>query len=447
MTGLLRTYAFASLVIMIVAGSVMFVHHRAVLVKSIEAIAETSSVTTARMALHPIRNVLADYVEAANRSDRDSRAANMPVALQESFRELLRDSRVTRIKIYNRRGLVIYSTRADQIGSAHEDNPGFATAMAGSVSVQMVYRDTFNTFDQTTEDDNLVQTYFPVRRMPATPVIGVFEVYTDVNALVVQVERTELAMLVGTAATTASIYLALLALVYVSERQLRAQRKIIEEKNALLERFSLQSMRREESDRKKFSGELHENLAQSLSAVKLALENVRGSEPAKRGELQDAIIPHLTSAIGHARSIAEDLHPLGLDEFGLGRTVRAMLREFANDRPLVGVAQEITVDEAAITTVLKTAVYRSVYALLNFVRGRPEVKQLRLSLQSAGGELELRFEDDAQAVATAMRSKEGAGDPHGLAGELGERVTISKGSLSVIGGESGAPVLRATWQL
>jgi signal transduction histidine kinase len=447
MTGLLRTYAIASLVIMAVAGTVVFVQHRSALVSSIEAVAETSSVTTARMALYPIRALLADYVEAANQSDRDPAAARMPMALQESFRELLRDSRVTRIKIYNRRGLVIYSTRANQIGSAHELNPGFATAMAGSVSVQLIYRDTFNTFDQATEDDNLVQTYFPVRRLPTTPVVGVFEVYTDVNALVVEVERAELAMLVGTVAVVACIYAALLILVYISDRQLRAQRKIIQEKNVLLERFSLQSMRREESDRKKFSSELHENLAQSLSAIKLALENVRGSEPAKRGELQDAIIPHLTSAIGHARSIAEDLHPLGLDEFGLGPTVRAMLRELAHDRPLVGVAQEITVDEAAIPTMLKTAVYRSVGALLNFVRDRPEVKQLRLSLQSAGGELELRFEDNAQAVATAVQSKEGAGDPHGLAGELGERVTISKGRLSVIGGESGAPVLRATWQL
>lgn len=447
MTGLLRTYALASLVIMVVAGSAMFFHHRAVLVKSIEAIAETSSVTTARMALHPIRTVLADYVEAANRSDRDLAAAKMPMALQESFRELLRDSRVSRIKIYNRKGLVIYSTRAERIGHANEANPGFATAMAGSVSVQLIYRDTFNTFDHVTEDDNLVQTYFPVRRLPTTPVIGVFGVYTDVNALVVQVERTELAMLIGTVAMVASIYLSLLALVYISDRQLRAQRRIIEEKNALLERLSLQSMRREESDRRKFSGALHENLAQSLSAVKLALENAHGSEPASRIGLQDAIIPYLKSAIGQARAIAEDLHPLSLDEFGLGPTVRAMLREFADDRPQVEVAQDIAVDEAAIPAVVKSAVYRSADALLNYVRGRPEVKKLRLSLRSDAGALELRFEDDAQAVATAMRGKHGAGDLQGVADELAQRVTISKGSLCVTGGESGAPVLRAVWQL
>lgn len=447
MSGLLRTYALASLVIMVLAGGAMFFHHRTVLVKSIEAIAETSSVTTARMALHPIRAVLADYIEAANRSERDPAAAKMPVALQQSFRELLRDSRVTRIKVYNRKGFVIYSTRAAQIGTGQEDNPGFATAMAGSVSMQLIYRDSFNTFDQATEDDNLVQTYFPVRRLPTTPVIGVFEVYTDVNALVVEVERTEFAMLVGTVAMVASIYLALLALVYMSDRQVRAQRKIVEEKNALLERFSLQSMRREESDRRKFSSELHENLAQSLSAVKLALETVSGSESASRGGLQDAIIPHLKDAIGQARSIAEDLHPSSLDEFGLGPTVRAMLREFADMHPLVEVSQDIAVDEETIPTVVKGAVYRSVDALLNFVRGRPEVKKLHISLQSDRGELELRFEDDARAVATAMQSKHGAAEAHGLAAELGERVTMSKGSLIVTGGEAGAPVLRAAWQL
>jgi signal transduction histidine kinase len=443
MPGLLRMYAFASLVVMAVAGALMFFHHRAALVHSIEAVAETSSVTTARMALHPIRALMADYIEAANRSDQDPTAAEMPPPLQASFFELLRDSRVARIKVYNRRGLVIYSTNSGQIGSPQEANPGFSTAMAGSVSVQLIYRDSFNAFDRATEEDNLVQTYFPVRRTPAMPVIGVFEVYTDVNALVLEVERTELTMLVGTVLMIGFIYTALLLLVFMVERQLRAQRRIIEDKNAQLERHALQRLRREQSERRKFSSELHEGLAQSLSAVKLALENVRGRGPDNRSELLEAVIPHLSSAISHARSIAEDLHPPGLDAVGLGPTIRALVNEFTRDRPAVKVTQDIAVDEAAIPLMLKSAVYWSVDTLLHFLRGRPEVGRLRLSLRSDGGRMELRIEDDAQAVAAAMRG-DGASE---LAGELDERVTSSKGSLSVIDGEGGAPLLRAAWQL
>jgi len=447
MSGLLRTYALASLVVMFAAGAVMFLHHRSALVHSIEAVAETSSVATARMALYPIRALLADYIEAANRSDRDPTAAEMPAALQEAILEILRDSRVARIKIYNRRGLVIYSTHPGQIGSPQEANPGFSRAMAGSVSMQLIYRDTFNAFDRATEDDNLVQTYIPVRRMPAAPAIGVFEVYTDVNALVLEVERTELSMLVGTVVMIGFIYAALLLLVYLAERQLQAHRSIIEEKNAQLERHSLQRLQREESDRRKFSSELHEGLAQSLSAVKLALENVRGRGPEKGGDPLNEVIPHLSSAISRARSIAEDLHPPGLDAIGLGPTVRALLREFSKDRPAVKLTQDIAVDEAAVPVMLKSAVYRSVDTLLNFIRGRPEVGGLRVSLQSDGGTLVLRVEDDAQAVATAMQGGQDIDVLPELAGELDERVTTSRGSLSVIHGETGAPVLRAAWQL
>jgi len=446
MKRLFRTFSFISLAIMIVAGWAMFAHHRSILVGSVKTVAEAASLTTGRMALHAISAKLTDFIEATNRAVDNPKVPPLPTALEEAISELLRDSRIVRVKIYRRNGTVIFSTRREQIGGDQEANPGFATAMAGKVSVQLIYRDAFNTFDGHTEDDNLVQTYFPVRGSPGAPVVGVFEIYTDANALVVATQRSELTMLVGTAVAIACIYVALLLLAQSASRIIEGQQRDIREKNALLERLSQQSMRREAGERRKLASELHEGLAQSLSAVKVALENMSDVPAEKRSELLDAVVPSLRSAIGHARSIAEHLHPPSLEEFGLGPTVRTLLREFAAAHPSVRLEHQVSVDEAVVPEALKIAIYRIVEAALGIVDSYPQVNHSSIALRTSGRELMLGFEHSPAVMAAAIQDEDGAVDPDNRFSEFRERVMISKGNLLTTSGADGAAVLRATWQ-
>jgi two-component system, NarL family, sensor kinase len=447
MTSFVRNYSIASLAAMILAAAAMFTIYRSIVIGSIEAIAETSSVTTARMALYPIRAQLAGYVEAANLAANDPTAVKMPEALQDAIVELTRDSRVARVKIYNRNGVVIFSTRREQIGNLREANPGFAKAMAGKVSVQIIYRDTFNTFDEATEEDNLVQTYFPVRGRPTTPVVGVFELYADVNSLVVEAERSQLRMLAGTVLVLAFMYGALLLLVHQTHREIEEHQNIIAEKNAMLEQLSRENVSREEYERKKFATELHEGLAQSLSAVKLALENVNRGAPAARSDALGSIIPELQSAIGHARAIAVGLSPPSLEDLGLGPTVRTLCNQFTTDHRSVQVDLEVAVEESAIPAPLKTTVYRILATVLVILGSHPEATRVQITLQSSSRALTLVVEDNARVLVAAAADVKGAGDPHSPFGAARERVIVSGGALSVIDHATGAPALRASWLL
>jgi len=446
MKRLFWTFSIISLAIMVMAGWAMFAHHRAILVGSVKAVAEAASLTTGRMALHTIGTRLTDYIEAANRVGDHRKIPPLPMALREAISELARDSRIVRVKMYKRDGTVIFSTRGEQIGGQQESNPGFATAMAGNVSVQLIYRDAFNTFDQHTEDDNLVQTYFPVQGGLGMPVVGVFEIYTDANALVVATERSELTMLAGTAVAIAFIYVALLLLAHYAGRIIEAQQRDITEKNALLERLSQQSMQREEGERRKFASELHEGLAQSLSAVKVALENLADVPAEKRSEMLNAVIPSLRSAIGHARSIAEHLHPPSLEEFGLGPTVLTLVREFSETHPSVKVDHQISLDEAIIPAPLKIAIYRIVETALGIVGSSSQASQARIALRTMGRELVLGVEHSPAVMAAEVGDESAAADAGDRLDELRERVLVSKGTLSVTGGGDGAAVMRATWQ-
>ena len=68
---------------------------------------------------------------------------------------------VVGIKIYNRAGTIVFSTKPSQMGSNQEDRAGFVTAIIGRIRSEFIYRDTFNCFNQTTEEDNLIPTYIP----------------------------------------------------------------------------------------------------------------------------------------------------------------------------------------------------------------------------------------------------------------------------------------------
>ncbi|HEX4944927.1 MAG TPA: histidine kinase [Usitatibacteraceae bacterium] len=446
MKGFLRNYSMASLAGIFIAAVAIFVMYRAIVIRSVTTIAEGSGVTVARLALHPIRPYLVEYFEVAGAAGRDPLSVAMPEALQDAIADMMRDTQIARIKIYNRGGLVLFSTESRQIGNDQSANQGFRTAMGGKVSARLVYRDSFNPFDQVTEDDNLVQTYIPVRRRPTEPVAGVIEMYTSVDALVAEAESSELQMLAVMALILTGLYAALLLLVYRSHELIETQQRTIREKNALLEQLSRENLRREESERKKFATDLHEGLAQTLSAVKLAVENARGDTGPDGTSSLESVIPGLQSAIGQVRTIAMDLRPSGLDDFGLVPTLEALCADFLEATPEFRVARQFTAHETDIPASLKIVVYRIVETALKIVAGHPGATGMRIGLEASNRMLTLVIEDDADAVVAAMSDESGARDSESAFMAARERAIISGGKLSVVRNASGNPMLRVSWR-
>lgn len=440
------TYSIASLVAIIVAALAIFTVYRAAVIGGISAITEGSSEIAARFALNPIRARIGDYLKLAAEGS-DPRTVEMPWELHDAIDELMRDSHVSKIKIYDRRGIVIFSTDASQIGNDQSDNPGFIAAIGGKQSVKLVYRDTFNYFDKVTEDDNLVQTYFPIRERPTDPVLGVFEMYANVDGLVIEAERSEFEALLATGLVLLLLYGGLVLLVRKSGKLVEVQQQTIREKNALLERLSRESLVREEADRKKFATELHEGLAQTLSAVKLAVERARGNATIGSAKALAEVIPDLQSAIGQARTIAMDLRPPSLDELGLRVTLDALCRQFQDDNPGATVVLVVVPQDATVPLQLKIVIYRIVESALSLAercRGR---NRIRIVLQLTGRAVTLAIGDEVNSIAGAMTvGTEGDDLGNGFAA-IRERAIMSGGRLAVIEDEQGWPTLRATWFL
>lgn len=445
---LLRYYAIASLVCIFAALAVMWLVYRMVVMGGIAALAEYDNVATAQTILAPIRAALADYlVEAAALAGPSARPP-LPPAVDEAINTLLRDAHVNRVKIYNRNGVVSASTSASLVGTNGADNPGFRSAINGRALGNLIRRDTFNRFDRAFEHANLFESYIPVRRRPSEPVLGVLEIYTDVNALLVAAERTQFVILGASGAILAMLYTALLFIVRRARNVIDTQQQVIRERTTTLEQLLRRSQRREERDRKKLAASLHEGLAQTLSAIKLALEtgNDASARAGDRQLLLNSVVPGLREAIRQVRAMATDLHPPGLEDLGLVPTIRALCSQLEESYPTIDIEPQIALDVESIPAAMQIVVYRSIEGGVRLVAAQAATSLVRVALIARDGTLALTIEGNGTESFPRGLSDLVADTMSPLAA-LRERAMISGGDLSVSRSATGAMTLRSSWRL
>jgi nitrogen fixation negative regulator NifL len=143
--------------------------------------------------------------------------------LDEVLANPLRGMRVVRIKVYTPGGRVVYATERDLVGEESEDNHSVLAARTGETDSEIIHRETFNTSDGVIEDRDLVETYVPIRRDPAGPTVGVFEIYSDVTPLLVRISRTQTSITAGVLVLLGTFYVLALVLFRRTDRELQQE--------------------------------------------------------------------------------------------------------------------------------------------------------------------------------------------------------------------------------
>jgi signal transduction histidine kinase len=196
-----------------------------------------------------------------------------------------------------------------------------------------------------------------------------------------------------------------------------------------------------EEERRHLARDMHDELGQILTALKLRLQMAMKSGTG--GGVLEASIDMVDRLIARARKMSIDLSPPLLDEVGLAPAIRAHL-----ERGITPPEMRVDLDTAGLDERLpaevETAAFRVVQeSLTNAVR-HAEAHRVEISVRREVGHLALLVRDDGRGfdVAEARRAS-GRGEHFGVVG-MAERVKGLGGTLEVRSGPGQGTEVHAT---
>jgi hypothetical protein len=437
---LTRRYAFVSLVGVLFTAVVLAVLYHSLSIRTIIELGERNNVTVATLALNAVLPELDDYLLAGDGASGDRASNRPPKELFDLVRQSLRDTPVARLKIHDRDGTLRYSTEEREIGTSERVNPRLQAALGGEIRSELLPRGAPRLLQLIGGEDMLIETYVPIRAPGNPQPIGVFELYTDVAPIVRAMTRNELLVLGAITGIMIVLYGLLVYVVLRSERIIAGQREMILERNQTLQTLSERMMAAEEDERRRVAWELHEEIAQTLSAIKLRTEAVaRAAAPRQRnanGSPSEEIIELLRSTIRDVRSLAMDLRPSTLDDFGLSATLGQLCREAEQTvgRPVL--SHHIAVRDNDVPEPLRAVIFRIVQQTLKQLVACNGVEDVRVTLEQ-GQRRRLRLAVEVRASGARI---------DGLRiSEVWERAILSGASYRETRSATGRVGYEATW--
>jgi signal transduction histidine kinase len=170
----------------------------------------------------------------------------------------------------------------------------------------------------------------------------------------------------------------------------------IESQSDELDRVSWHMLQTQETVARRFSHELHDELGQSLAAVKANLTTP--SQTRDREQRQSDCVRLVDSAIENVRSLSQLLRPVILDDFGLAAGLRWLSDGFGQ-RTRIAVHFESTVPER-LHMDTETHLFRIAQEALTNVARQSKASTVKIALHRLGENLQLTLEDNGRGLPT-----------------------------------------------
>ena len=161
-----------------------------------------------------------------------------------------------------------------------------------------------------------------------------------------------------------------------------------------------------EEERTRISRRIHDELGQSLTAIKLDLAWLRGQEEGDGVPLEaiDRVMAHLDETIGRVREIATELRPPVLDDLGLPGAIEWAVSEFRH-RSGLACRVDIAGDDLSLGAGPSTALFRILQESLLNVARHAEARNVSVVLASEDDAVSLEVRDDGRGMDGALEGR------------------------------------------
>ena len=183
---------------------------------------------------------------------------------------------------------------------------------------------------------------------------------------------------------------------------------VIEERSArdrAMRVLSGRLVRAQEEERRHIARELHDEIGQILTVVKMNLESLRNPERRASSRASvEACVENVDRAIEQARTLAHDLRPSLLDDLGLPAALRWFVNQIPQGTPKTHLAFD-GCEGKAISQEVSTAAFRVAQEAVTNVLRHASARNVWVTLEASASTLELCVRDDGQGFDLPARRR------------------------------------------
>ena len=215
-----------------------------------------------------------------------------------------------------------------------------------------------------------------------------------------------------------------------------------------LRRLSASLVDAREEERRRIARELHDELGQRLTALKMELSTLATHPQAGAlGARITAMLDMVDETVASVRRIATDLRPLMLDDLGLNAAIEWLANGWAR-RMGIAVTLRLGKADPPVGEAASIALYRMVQEALTNIARHAHASAVHIEIRRHSNELVLTVQDNGVGFPDPLTYQEGS---HGLMG-LRERAYMLGGELEIANATGGGgrisvrlPMLASGW--
>ncbi len=214
-------------------------------------------------------------------------------------------------------------------------------------------------------------------------------------------------------------------------------------------RLAAQHLTIQESERRRIATDLHDGLGQTLSLIKMSIDEVARFANAENAPRIAATVEELgksvKTALSELRRTAMNLRPSTLDHLGIKATLAWHFREFEAASTGLSLERDIRIEESDVPDPLKITIYRIVQEAMGNALKHANAAHIHVSLHCTGGVLELAIDDDGQGFEIEQVLKD-SDFTHGIGLQsMFERAQLSGGKYELISALGQGTKIQVRW--